>query len=414
MIYRLDPSLERESADRLADLWADQLDQVIKRMLVLTAESGRRVWPRGSRPEAVGTLARLTAFLADRIISDRTAGRSPSEIDLDEERQTLRTPHFIEKVENTAANMAVAWNKVFDDLSHKRSPLSPAQTTTWPPKLPGRPPRQRSKGTVINHYVPEFTTKPWANETGKVQIVTRDRPGVIDERYGAPRSFGYEKLLYHQGLEDWFALLENAATVPYRKLISVGVLTPEDRYFWISFLIVQFLRTPSYMAMITKGLRERAAREKWPWRMTSDLTRRAYETTFTTDKVFDTYYRQFDAVRWSILKTDAAASFPRTDAPVVISVRDGWHCLYPLTPTHCFLAGSELATENDVPAALIHSIPGEAARLIAATLIRSARRSFVIPPGQDTEYWKALGHDALPLTDPAIDCIAWGGISGPE
>lgn len=63
-------------------------------MLELTAESGRRVWPQGSRAEAVGELARLSAFLADRIIADRTAGRSLADINPDEERRTLSQPYF--------------------------------------------------------------------------------------------------------------------------------------------------------------------------------------------------------------------------------------------------------------------------------------------------------------------------------
>ncbi len=408
-ILKRAPTLAPERVAALSALWDDQLDRILRRVFELTADSGRVAWPESARAEAVGELARLILWLGTRVVDRLAAERDLDSVDPHHEAEALRSPHAIARIEETAQTVAThIWFRVYDDLHARRGSVDRSNAFEWPPTLPGRVRRPASERTKRNHYVPEFTSLPWADAKGKARVVRRDERRVVTSRVRSVASFGYEKRLYPQHLEDWFSLIENRAKSSYDKLVTVDVLTPEDRYFWIAFLVTQFLRTPTYFSSASKRLRRMAQEKQWPWQMTPELLRRSHETLFRQDKVFAEYYERLNRARWSVLVTAEESPFPRTDTPVLISATGGWRLLYPLTPTKCFVAGPQERQDGDVPAALSEHVNPERYELLTRAFLASSRRSFLIRGGDDREAWSKRAREHIPMDDPAAGCIAWG------
>lgn len=307
------------------------------------------------------------------------------------------------------------WCSVYDDLTRKYPLIGVPAEREWPPPLPGGGFRQTQPGTTRNHFIPRFSTKPWADSQGQVRVFKRMANGEVAARERSYRSFGHERFLYPQGLEDWFSRLEQQAQVPYRKLVAPDALTQDDRYFWIAFLTVQHLRTPSYMAAIARGIRSRAKDERWPWTMTPSLLRSAHALLFQDDRLFATYHRRFIARRWEVWRAPAGQAFPRTDCPVVALVPGdgrGWRCYYPLTPTQCFVAGPDKAQETDVPVALSRHLSAHATTEVVEFLVSSSRRSFVTRREDTEAEWLHIAQ-RVPVRDPLEGYRAWGELDEP-
>ena len=408
-LLRLVPSVARERSRELGAIWDEQVNRILRQMFDLTADSGRVELPLDGRAEVVGELARLMLFLSSRVVASRLEGREVHSIDLEQERAELETPTALERVRNTAQNVATRiWFKVYDEIRARRTSLDPSKPSPWPPPLPGRAPRRPRRHTLKNHYVPEFSSAPWKNGQQKARLIKRDERGIVTTSVKPHSAWGYEKRLYPQHLEDWFSLIENSAAGPYMKLVTSDILTPEDRYFWSAFIITQFLRTPTYFAAAAKQLRRIAVSEEWPWHMSPDLLKRSHQTLFDQDVVFAEYYRRLQFVRWRILTTEETHPYPRTDTPVVISASTGWTCYYPLTPTKCFVAGPQGTTEWDVPAALSEPIDVPTHAQLSQMFLQNSRRAFLIRADDDFGHWRMLAEKHLPQRDPAADCIAWG------
>lgn len=413
-IRELAPGLAEDRARALARVWTQQLDRVVTRLHELTVESGRVVWHVNARAEAISRMARLLLFLSDRIIEQRTRDRTVEAIDPVEEAAALEQPDAAERVENTARVVAERiWFGVYDELAALFPLIAGERDRPRPPRLSGRGTRRTGHGTARNHYVPVFSTRRWADHRREVLVVKRDRTGAIFARRRSVRSFGYERFLYAQRLEDWFADVEHAAVTPYGKLCASEVLTDDDKYFWVALLTIQLLRTPSFMAWSARGLRERAHAEGWSRAMTPALLREAHAAMFEDDRVFSGYYRHLTQRRWSIAVAADGYSFPRTDTPVVMMAAGaprGWRCFYPVTPTKCFIAGPTDAREDDVPAALPARLSSGASERLIRALVSHARRSFAVRCSDDQDYWVAMAA-TLRTSDPVRGYRAWGELS---
>lgn len=414
LIAGLDEHVPAESVSRLAELWSMQLSKVIYRVMELTRESGRVAWHRQARAESVGELARLTLTLAQNIVKHQTRERSLRDIDVNAEEAALLEPHALERIENTAQIVAEhIWFKVYDCLQQAYPLVRSANEREWPPTLPGSRLRKTDPRTKRNHYVPRFSIEPWRDFKGELRVLRRRPNGTVLSRNRPSKSWGFEPMLYGQHYEDWFGQIESSASKPYAMLRSCTPLSPDDRYFWIAFMILQYVRTPSFMATLARGLRRKAVAEGWPWAMTPELLRRAYLTLFDDDRLFTSYYRRFDRRRWRILVAAPGHAFPRTDCPVVsarVGQSGGWCCYFPLSPTQCFKAGPDAAGDREVPAALSVSLSPEESETVNAALLRASRRSFGVRTTDPTDHWQSLAERCLPLKDPVGSYRAWGPI----
>lgn len=413
-INRRSPGLSKPSREGLAAAWAGQLDAVVDRVMKLTLESGRMVLPRRARPAAIKELASLIIWLSDRIVERLADGRDLASIDLDTERLELLTPKSLERIENSARVVAQStWFKTLDRLL-EANPL----VIELPEQLPVRTPRVRrgeAPPTSRNHYVPRFSVEPWANSSGQLRVLSRQPNGTISSRNVGYKSWGFEYFLYDQQLEDWFSRIESNAKASYEGLRNLEPLSDQDRSCWIAFMAVQYVRTPLFMATMARRLQQRAVQDRWPWLMSPDLLRRAHATLFKDDHFFSAFHNRLDRRRWRILIAANCRSFPRTDAPF-FPTRVGktqWTGYYPLSPTQCFSVGPEVASAEDVPAALSTELSIEETEVLNARLLRASRKSCCVRIADSEEPWRVAAASWLPRTDPTNSHRAWGPLDKP-
>lgn len=79
-----------ERVEALAQVWGGHRDRIVERVHEITRESGRVAWHINSREEAIGHMARMLAFLTDKIIEHRTSERSIDAIEPVEEQRVLQ------------------------------------------------------------------------------------------------------------------------------------------------------------------------------------------------------------------------------------------------------------------------------------------------------------------------------------
>jgi hypothetical protein len=414
-LVRRDPAVDSEHRRALARIWAQQLSQVIDQVLEMAQNSGRTTWHIDARTESIFEMARLLSWLSARIVDDRLKGRTMADIDVAEEQLALNSPEWVERIQNTARIVTERiWNRIYDELQDKYPLVQRPGVKSAMPRLPGRSRRGRQPGTRENHFVPRFTVRPWADADGNVREFRRLSSGMIRARLRPHARWGFEHFLYPQRLEDYFQQVESRAASPYRQVLNCLPLTPDDRYFWISFLIIQYLRTPAYMTVVAAGLRQQINVNRWAYPTTPEAMRRAYLTLFEEDKVFSAYYRQMDERRWHLLVPSAGKSFPRTDVPLVIAGgvhKQSWRCVYPLSPDRCFQVGPDRATETDVPFALSMHLSREDTFALNRLLLGHTRRSLVVQTMDDPGQWTAALGGAVIRGSTSGEYRAWGPLT---
>lgn len=200
--------------------------------------------------------------------------------------------------------------------------------------------------TTHNHYSPIFTNRPWANDDGHIILLRWDAgsKSVVRGRTG-PREWGAEKHLYPQMLEEALARFEGIVAQVYRKLLAGELLDKMDRLIWSRWIICQFSRTPSLILELA-GIEEDAL-AGFP-----DL---AYDFSWAevqakidaaTINVIDFQNSEklipFIILRdWVVLRPAAGEFFIKGDVPVIIRgalVDEDAAIVYPLSPSHCFVA----------------------------------------------------------------------------
>jgi hypothetical protein len=274
------------------------VDAIVERTFELSEASGRIAVHVAGRPAHIDALARLTLCLVDAVVQKRMGGREVRTVDVAAEREYLGTDYARETAENTARGTVVpVWNRHYDELQ-RRYPLIVTPVTPTGRSLTLKPTARTKK----NHYVPEFTNRPWADADGQVRELHNAPGGGITSRVRSYGDWGYEFFLYPQWLENDFHHVETRAAEAYRKLLAVVPLDGRERYYWIAFLIGQMLRTPKMIADLGSRLgaltrRHQRSAGSDAYSAHPEKLRRAHEMLFRTDAVFATMYRRIDARR---------------------------------------------------------------------------------------------------------------------
>jgi hypothetical protein len=200
--------------------------------------------------------------------------------------------------------------------------------------------------TSFNHYSPIFTNRPWADENGMIIRLRRQlgNGGVTVGRTG-PREWGGEYDLYPQQVEDALGAFETKIAGLYEKLLSGKILDPTERLIWSRWILCQFARTPTLMLELA-GIEEDVL-SRFP-EFTRDFSWQETEAKLdaavahigdfhTSDRLIP-----FVVLRdWFVLRPASGEFFVKGDVPVVIRgalVGDHSQIVYPLSPTHCFVA----------------------------------------------------------------------------
>jgi hypothetical protein len=200
--------------------------------------------------------------------------------------------------------------------------------------------------TTNNHYSPVFTNRPWANTNGHIIRLRWDAVNkvVVQSRTG-PMDWGSERYLYPQMLEDALARFEGIVSRVYRKLLTGEVLSTVERLIWSSWIICQFSRTPSLILELA-GIKEDVL-TKFPgidYDLSWAETKAEIDAAIQNIQDFQSSEQLFPFIilrDWVVLRPAAGEFFIKGDVPVVIRgalIDDDATIVYPLGPSHCFVA----------------------------------------------------------------------------
>ena len=199
---------------------------------------------------------------------------------------------------------------------------------------------------MFNHYSPVFTNQPWADDGGMIIRLYRTPGGPhVGRGRTGPRKWGGEHHLYPKHVEDALGSLENKVSIVYEKLLEGEMLASVERLLWSRWILSQFARTPTFLLELA-GFEEDVLAQfpevsrDFSWVETSaklDAAVRNISDLGQSNRLIP-----FVILRdWLVLRPAPGEFFVKGDVPVLVRgalVDDNAQIVYPLSPTHCFVA----------------------------------------------------------------------------
>lgn len=375
------PSADQQHLTALAEVWSEELDLIIGRMLSICRAEVGTVIPIEVRHEAIFKLANLQLWLQDRLIEKKTAAGPIGEIDPDGERAALSTKGIQERIENTARIGAESvWKPTLNEWGRRFPLILTASHQTKKRRLT-RITDSSSPGVRKQHYSPVFSNRYWASgPNNRVRIYSRGLDLQIQHRDEGYKKWACEPFIYSQSLERYFSLVECDAKIPYSKLLQTIPLSEGDRRQWIAFLVVQLFRTPSFLLKNLPTMRAVIESRGMNYPTDTAALRRLYETLFTNDDVFAWFYRLIVGRRWEMWNSPTESQFVRADNPVVINgsvTSDTWQLVYPMSPSRCFVAGPADVEDPTAVAPANRNLTEAEVFSVNERLARRARRTVI-------------------------------------
>ena len=320
----------------LGDVWSVEVSEIVDRMLWITKDQEVGSLPEQARPEAIFQLANLVLMLEGQIIKTKTAQTPIQTIDAEAERDALTSPLIQDRIENTAAILAEHVWLPLCERWWKRSPMiqqEPAKSVKCIPT------HRAHGGTRRQHFSPAFSNKYWAS-AGNLRVYALGVDGTVRSNDVPAKLWGRESFLYSQGLERLLSLVETDAAGPYKKLLNMVPLNEGETKRWVAYLAVQCIRTPGFILRLLPRVSRFVIERGLDFPTDTGSLRRAYETLYSTDTVFAEMHQRLVGRRWEMWSTVPNPGFVRPDEPVLITsaLGRGWQLIYPMTPTHCFVA----------------------------------------------------------------------------
>lgn len=386
----------------IAKIWSDEINEIISLILEYTEQARGRPKYLSFRSEAIFELAKLYLFLTEKVIEVKLADKRVEDLNPADERAALFSAHGRERIENTAQVIAEhLWIKLYDQWQRRMTTVIDPEkerarrrgrAKLWTPEA------TQERVTQKMHYSPDFTNKYWADSKGMIRIFSLKVDGSVTSRIRPYGAWGYEYYLYPQWLEDYFSKIEAQAEAPYRKLVEFLPLTEQERRRWITFLIVQVIRTPSFILELMGGLKEIIKVNRWTYSSHPESLLRAYTTLFQNDRLYAYFVRLIAAREWRVLQAAPDAFFIKPDDPAVIITRekdDYWALAYPLSPNKCFVAGPGAATRASSAMPTTHRLDQDETERLNAILAGNARREVITGPGNDQAEFQQLLEQTL-------------------
>ena len=371
----------------LGDIWSVEVSKIVDRMLSITMNRAGRSLPTEARPEATFQLANLVLMLEGLVVKTKTARTPIRTIDAEAERDALRSPLIQDRIENTAAIFAEHVWLPLCERWWKRSPMIQPESPRSVKRIPTHPTHD---GTRRQHFSPAFSNKYWAS-AGKLRVYTLAVDGTVRSNDVPARSWGRESFLYSQGLEHLLSLVEGDAAGPYKKLLQMVPLNEGETKRWVAYLAVQCIRTPAFILRLLPRVGRFVAEQGLGFPTNTGHLRRAYETLFSNDTVFAEMHQRLVGRRWEMWSTVLNPGFVRPDEPVLITsaVGGGWRLIYPMTPTHCFVAGPVGAETPRHLVPHVRAIDEHELSQLNLQLAVSSRRTVIARPQADDSNLRA-------------------------
>jgi hypothetical protein len=389
-LARLEPHPSHEARLRaVAGAWAEEVDKIIGLMFRYTKEVRNRPWSSSVREEAIYELTRLMLWLCDLVVKKKLEERAINELDPESERASASSASGLERIQNTARIFADnIWIKKYDHWHRNTNRIvgpGIASTRQRSSKVydPTRPVQFKRK----NHYSPDFSNKYWSDANGDIIIYSRKVDGSIHARRRSFGKWGYELHLYPQWLEEYLSKIESDAKAPYAKLLNTIPLNQAERDRWITFLIVQSIRSPSFIAQALAGLKKIIEVRQLRHPTHPEYLVRAFASLFQSDEFYAFAYRSIASREWQILRAGNGSSFIRPDRSAVMDGNqsdNSWTLLYPLSPTKCFLVGPDPPTGPIPVIPRSYDLKVEDTDSLNKVLADNAREEVITTPSYDS------------------------------
>ncbi|HKR60767.1 MAG TPA: DUF4238 domain-containing protein, partial [Pyrinomonadaceae bacterium] len=271
------------------------------------------------REKAIFELAKLTLWLSDLVVDKKLKEKRLEDLDAQTESQLMQSTRGRERIESTATVLAEQiWLKQYDQWHRpiRRIVVPEERTQAGAAKLINSTGQKRTRD---HHYLPRFSNKYWTDGAGKILIFSRAVNGGVRTKVRPYGRWAFEPHLYSQPLEDLLSRIESDAKAAYEKLLNLVPLTPAERNQWITFLIAQWLRTPSLMLQLAGRLKQKIKVEGMNYGTHPADLARAYETLFQDDRLYRILYVDIVKRSWFILHSSPNAHFVKPDVGVVVS-----------------------------------------------------------------------------------------------
>ncbi len=343
-IKRHGPDSDLEHTVALAHAWKLELDKIMELVLQYGDQAEGFTVHVNFREEVIFEFFRLSEWLAAKIVAVKTATTPLGEINPEEEIAAATSSTGVERIKNTARNVADCvwikllrrWNQESRKLLELDGSLPIDRRSNI--EIPGR---SRGTPTEKNHFISELCTKYWADVNGAVKLYSRQLNGSVRARLVGHGTWAYEFNLYSQRLEDYFSVLESDAKAPYEKLLKGLPLNGLEVRSWITFLIIQYLRNPAFIRPHVAGVMEQIQGQVSEFWTRPESMKRAYETLFNNSELYTYFYREIERRPWTVLAVPDDEFFIMSDAPLVLNagLNDPKASIfYPLSPERCFVA----------------------------------------------------------------------------
>ncbi len=384
LIFEIDPNTCPNKAKRLAEIWDEVVSLIIQEMLT-RAEPMMKSIHVNLREELALELAKLSYFLSQKVVLDRTNGRVIKNIDTDVESKQCFGPEGMAKISTTAENITnQIWLKKYAER--------------WKPKTEAalRKEKGKKRTSIVpkpverNHFIPKsFIKRYWAE--GSVVFRTRKAPARLTEKQKTSvGSWGYRPNLYSDQLEAYFSLLEGDAVRPIQMLLNVEPLNRPQREALVGFIVIQRLRNPFFIKELMNTMAPVVSFEVGPDKSEDKQYMQAvYETLYSQDDLYDRLARPIMYSRWVVVRSENSDFVLPDVCNLFGSYENRQYVVMPLTPNDCLIV---LPTEMEEPRVVPHYVkaPQSLCRDISYVLRYAAKEEFLsassaLPPTSNEE-----------------------------
>lgn len=328
------------------------------------------------KPEMATLQAHMDMFLADAIIEKRTQSRLLTDIVPKAERDFHSSLAGQKAISDTATELSTVWVEKYKERWKPKTDAKLKREAS-PPRPKPRTPKRVSE----NHFISKFfLRKFWLfDDTLTIHEKLETAVAPTTDVLG---SWGWQKGLYSNKLEDRFSLIEGDAEKPLQKIMKTELLNDPERHSLLGYLIVQKLRNPFLRQRLLEGSRQAVI--DWVGEDKShekETERRVFETLFENNELYHSIAHPLFWSRWCLLKSSENSFVLPDTAMVLEKVHEQYVLLAPLSPKVCFVCSDLPEVNADTKEALPTSISDQLlAEKVSSLLIAVSERQFLSHP----------------------------------
>lgn len=212
-IQRMEPTIDTSLASALAEVFEWEVAEIIRLTMDYTREEIALSPHFTLKDEMVAEYAQFAHHVSTVVLKAHAEGGFSS-LDPIQELQRATGPRGREKIRNTARVYAErVWVPLFERWNRRTDGLLRLQArgAILPPRSIWTSDKMRQKRTQLNHFVPQFISRAWADAGNDILEYRRGLDGLLAHGKRPVARWAAEEFLYSQHIEDYFASIVQEA-----------------------------------------------------------------------------------------------------------------------------------------------------------------------------------------------------------